>query len=125
MDGPGMGLFFRNEMKDLLAGGAPEESVVRPLVIIMSIQDLESMEGSIATSEFYGAHDDGLSRQCDVETRLPGSSAACRVGAATAGAQVRNFASELGPTILERPRSRSQLAPFEARRQHTDAGRRK
>ena len=50
MDSPGTGMFFRKEMQDLLASGANREDI-HPLVI-MTIQDLENMEGSIASSEF-------------------------------------------------------------------------
>jgi hypothetical protein len=50
MDSPGTGLFFRNEMKALSFNGANQDNV-RPLVI-MTVQDLESVEASIAASEF-------------------------------------------------------------------------
>jgi hypothetical protein len=50
MDSPGTGLFFQKEMGALFDPAA-DQSRIRPLVI-MTIQDLENMEGSVATGEF-------------------------------------------------------------------------
>jgi len=50
MDSPGTGLFFRKEMRSLFDGDT-DQTGIRPL-IIMTIEDLEDIEGSVSGSEF-------------------------------------------------------------------------
>lgn len=46
LDSPGTGVFFRNEMRQMLGGELGEN--IRPLVI-MTIQDLEDLEGGVSS----------------------------------------------------------------------------
>jgi len=85
MDSPGTGLFFRKEMKALLDAETDQISI-RPLVI-MTIQDLENIESSVASGELslaafladYAAEIRDVDHLCSLHNFIPHSKYAGRI----------------------------------------------